>query len=111
MQISFKSKKLHKQLTQSSELRKLGPKRKKLVKLRLSQIEASDNLAVLKRLPGPRLHPLKGDRQGQLSMDLDHPYRLILVPDHNPIPELETGGMDWESITAVTIIEITDTHE
>jgi len=44
-------------------------------------------------------------------VDLDHPYRLIFVPDHEPIPEQEAGGMDWKAITAVKIIEITDTHE
>jgi proteic killer suppression protein len=111
MRISFKNKKLCKQLTQSKELHKLGPRRAGLVQRRLSEIEASDNLAVLKLLPGPRLHPLKGNRLGQLSVDLDHPYRLIFVPDHEPIPELEAGGMDWKAITAVKIIEITDTHE
>jgi proteic killer suppression protein len=111
LRIDFKNKKLCKQLTQSKELRKLGPRRAELVQRRLSEIEASDNLAILKLLPGPRLHPLKGTRQGQLSADLDHPYRLIFEPDHDPIPKLESGGFDWKAITAVRIIEIADTHE
>ena len=36
-------------------------------------------------LPG-RFHPLTGDRAGQFALDLDHPNRLILEPNHNPIP-------------------------
>lgn len=111
MRINFKNKKLCRQLIRSNELRKLGLRRAELVQRRLSEIEASDNLAILKLLPGPRLHPLKGNRHGQLSVDLDHPYRLIFVPDHDPIPELKSGGFDWKAITAVRIIEITDTHE
>lgn len=90
--ISFKNKKLKKQL-------------------RLSQIEAADNLFDLKKIPGPRLHSLKGNRFGQLSVDLDHPYRFIFVPDHDPIPELPSGGMDWNNVVKVKIMEITDTHE
>lgn len=111
MDIDFRTKKLEKQLTKTKELTKLGPRRAQLVGQRLTEIEASSNLAVLKLIPGPRLHPLKGNRRGQLSVDLDHPYRLIFVPNHDPIPELESGGYDWSAITAVTIIEIADTHE
>ncbi len=111
MDISFQNKKLCKQLTQSQELHKLGPLRAKLVQKRLSEIHAADNLTVLKSLPGPRLHPLKENRLGQLPVDLDHPHRLIFTPDHHPIPKLDSGGMDWQSITAVKILEITDTHE
>lgn len=111
MRISFKNKKLCKQLTQSKELYKLGSHRAKLVQRRLSEIQAADTLTVLKSLPGPRLHPLKNNRLGQLSVDLDHPYRLIFVPNHDPIPRLKSGGMNWDAVTAITIIEITDTHE
>ena len=79
--------------------------------LRLTQIEAADNLTVLKTLPGTRLHPLKGNRKGQFSVDLDHPYRLLFEADHNPVPSLESGGYDWNRITKVKILEIADTHE
>ena len=46
-----------------------------------------------------------------LSLDLDGPYRLILVPSHNPVPMRTGGGMDWSQITAVTVLGIEDTHE
>ncbi len=111
MQITFKNKKLCKQLTQSKELNKMGIKRAKLIMRRLSEIEAALNLTILRKIPGPRLHSLTGNRKGQLSVDLDHPYRLIFVPDHNPIPELSSGGYDWNGITKVIILEITNTHE
>ena len=89
----------------------MGAQRARLLKQRLTEIEASSTLAVLKLIPGPRLHPLKGNRKGQLSVDLDHPYRLIFVPNHDPVPELKSGGYDWSKITVITIIGIADTHE
>lgn len=111
MDINFRSKKLEKQLTSKKELNKMGTLRAKLLKQRLTEIEASPTLSVLKLIPGPRLHPLKGNRKGQLSVDLDHPYRLLFVPNHDPVPELDSGGFDWGSITAITITGIADTHE
>ena len=47
---------------------------------------------------------------GQLSVDLEHPYRLLFIPANNPIPVTQDGGLDWANITEIEIIEITDTH-
>lgn len=59
-----------------------------------------------------RCHELtQGRRSGQLSVDLDHPYRLIFVPNHNPVPEREEGGLDWSQVTAIKILSVEDTHE
>ena len=52
-------------------------------------------------MPG-RLHELKGDRKGQYSLDLVHPYRLLFTAE--PV-------QNWSEITTVTIIGIVDTHE
>lgn len=62
---------------------------------------------------GPeRCHELtQGKRRGQLSMDLDHPYRLLFVPANDPAPRKPDGGLDWDRVDAVMIIGIEDTHE
>lgn len=61
--------------------------------------------------PPERCHELtEGKRSVQLSVDLDHPYRLIFVPDHNPIPIREEGGLDWSQVTAIKILGVEDTH-
>lgn len=112
MDIYFRTRKLQKELCEEKKLRKVhGPRRSELIKQRLIEIEDSRTLAILKTIPGPRCHELKGDRKGNLSVDLDHPYRLIFIPNHDPVPQLPSGGMDWSQITSVTILEIADTHE
>ncbi|MEJ2039194.1 MAG: hypothetical protein P8X55_09700 [Desulfosarcinaceae bacterium] len=51
-----------------------------------------------------------GKRAGQLLVDLDHPYRLIFIPDHEQVPGLEDGGLDWARVTAIKILGVEDTH-
>ena len=112
MDICFRTSKLKKELCEEKKLRRVyGPRRAELIKRRLAEIEAAPTLAVLRTIPGPRCHELKGGLKGHLSVDLDHPFRLIFVPDHNPIPQLVSGGMNWSQITAVMIHEVTNTHE
>jgi proteic killer suppression protein len=85
----------------------------KKIRVRLAALQAADNLfAFWPPLRKPeRCHELTGGkRAGQISMDLDHPNRLIFVPDHDPLPQREEGGLDWERVTAIIILGIEDTH-
>lgn len=64
--------------------------------------------------PPARCHELTQGKAGkakQLSVDLDHSYQLIFIPNHDPIPLLSSGGLDWSHVTAITIIDIQDTHK
>ncbi len=56
-----------------------------------------------------RCHELTADLAGYLSLDLDHPYRLLFQPAHETEPG-PGGGLDWTKVTAVVITSITDTH-
>ena len=110
MDILFKSRKFEKQCNEYKELvRAQGVRRAQLIRARLDALLAATCLEDVRNVG--RLHELKGNRKGQFSLDLDHPCRLILVPDHEPVPSNKDGGMDWERITAVRIVEIEDTHE
>jgi proteic killer suppression protein len=71
---------------------------------------AADNLQILRLLPQTRAHELTGDRAGQISVDVRHPYRLLLLPDHDEIPRKPDGGLDWMRVTKVKILGIVDTH-
>jgi proteic killer suppression protein len=63
----------------------------------------------MKPLPG-RCHELIGDRSGQLSLDLDHPWRLIFIPADVPPALKPDGGIDWQNVKIVEIRGIEDTH-
>jgi len=113
--ISFKNKKIEKSFNEQVQLEKQhGVIRAKKIRIRLTELRAAQSLKDFwppKSKPS-RCHELTGGRRaGQLSVDLDHPYRLIFVPDHNPIPTLGDGGLDWSQITAIKIMGVEDTHE
>ncbi len=91
-------------------VRKHNEQRAKLIRRRLDDLRAAPTVEVMRNLPG-RCHELKGDRKGQLSLDLDGPYRLIFMPANNPTPTKADGGLDWTRVTAVTVLEVSDTHE
>ena len=113
MDIQFADRKLEKECNEQRLLqRRHGPVRAKLLMTRLSVLRAAKVLSDLgPPYRGPmRCHELTGDRKGQLSIDLDHPYRLIFVSDHDPPPVRAEGGLDWSQIAAIRILEIVDTH-
>ncbi len=111
MDIIFRTSKLEK-FCNSAVLRQreLGDKQAELLGRRLDDLRAADSLEDISRLPPARCHELKGDRAGQLSIDLDHPYRLLFVVANDPVPVRPEGGLDWAGVTAVKIVDIEDTH-
>lgn len=113
MEITFATKKLMKQMNDGREMVKIhGTKRAKKLQIVLTQLNAAPNLGAFSPPYSPphRCHELTGNRKGQLSLDLDHPYRLIFKPDHNPIPQRSEGGLDWRAVTEIEIIGVVDTH-
>ena len=111
MHISFINKKLAKLLGSEMEtLRKYGADNGKRILLRLQQVADAGNLLELSKLPQTRVHELAGGRDEQISVDVKHPYRLLMVSDHDETPRKTDGGLDWQRIVSVTIIGIEDTH-
>jgi len=90
-------------------IKRQGTRRAKKINQRLDDLKAAENLSVMKHLPG-RCHELIGDRHGQLSLDLDHPWRLIFVPADDPPSLKGDGGIDWSNVRVVKILGIEDTH-
>ena len=78
MDILFKTKKLQKQCnSQKALIKAYGQKRADLIRRRLDDLYAANTLKEISRLRPTRCHELKGNRAGQLSVNLDDPYRLI----------------------------------
>ena len=112
MVILFKTSKLEKVCNDEKlMIKRLGPQRSKLLKRRLAELRAANVLEDLQHLPQARCHELLHNRKGQLSVDLDHPYRLIFEPANNPVPRKPNGELDWTKVTEVVIISVEDTHD
>ena len=111
MQISFANHKLAKLLgSQKETLRKYGSENGKRILLRLQQVADAENLAEFAKLPQTRVHELVANRNEQLSVDVKHPFRLLMAPDHPETVRKPDGGLDWAAITQVIITEIVDPH-
>jgi proteic killer suppression protein len=114
LDVFFKNSKLEKELSTEAKLNKIhGPKRAQKIRVRLADLRAAPTLMEFwppYKHPA-RCHELAGNKKGQLSVDLDHPYRLIFVPGHDPVAKTADGGLDWSKVTAIRIEGIEDTHE
>jgi plasmid maintenance system killer protein len=114
MEIAFRTTKLEKEFREGRKLQAIhGERRARLIMRRIQELRAAHSLGDFwPPYSGPgRCHELAGDRAGQLSLDLDHPYRLIFEPDHNPRPMRPEGGLAWRQVTAVRILGVEDTHD
>lgn len=110
MDILFRTAKLARRCNNDKELVKAyGVQCADLLRRRLDDLEAADNLEVMWSLPG-RCHELTGNLKGMLSLDLEHPYRLLFEVAHNPTPKKPDGGLDWSIVTSIKISDIKDTH-
>lgn len=111
MDVYFKTKKMQKAcVSMNRMIAEFGEKRAKKLGQRLTELDAAENLDQMSRLPPARCHELTGNLKGVLSLDLDHPYRLLILPANDPVPRKPDGGLDWSMVTAVQVVDIVDTH-
>ena len=115
MTISNQSTKLYSKLEKicnsDREMRKkLGVNRADKLQQRLFELRASETLEDMARLPAAGCHELSQNRKGQISVNLDQPYRLIFVPDHDPLPTTPDGGLDRKKVTRILVVEIVNYH-
>ena len=111
MEFTFSSTKLAKLCSSHDQMvRQFGLQMACRLEMRLQQLEAAASLADLRSLPQVRAHELIANRDEQISLDLVHPFRLILQVANDPVPRLVAGGLDWGLVTSVVVLEVTDTH-
>lgn len=112
MVIIFGKKKFERECNEKRLLiRRHGQRRAHLIMQRLSELDAADTLHDMLFLSMARCHELHGVQKGQLSVNLDYPYRLIFEPANNPVPLKADGGLDWVKVTEICILGVEDTHD
>jgi len=110
MDLSFKSKKLKKRLTQDQELLKSYGRIAKKIKQRMKELKAAENLAVIQAMPSLRLHPYGGGRRGEWSIDIHRNWRICFKIGEDPIPCKEDGGVSLENVHKIHILSVEDPH-
>ncbi len=113
MDIEFSSKKLSKQFNEARVMQKtFGAERARCIRVVMTALRAAPNMGVFAPpfSPPHRCHELIGNRKGKLSLDLDGPYRLIIQPIPEPVPQRPEGGLDWVQVTAIRILGVENTH-
>ncbi|MFP2930839.1 type II toxin-antitoxin system RelE/ParE family toxin [Pyxidicoccus sp. 3LG] len=120
MDIYIKDKKLKAALEDEViSQRQYGADMTKKLLRRVAALRAADSLAVFwPPKSGPeRVHELTANLKGTFSVDLKHPYRLLFKPieDESDTPSSDTPSNDqhlrWQSIKAIELLRIEDTHE
>lgn len=107
MEIFFKSNKEFKLCSNKKNMNKrLGSVLSKKLQLRLKQIEQTDTLADLYKIPQMRCHQLNNDRDNQLAVVIHGKERLIFEPADDPVPLMSDGGFDRENIRSILILEV-----
>ena len=105
MDLLYKSPDLGRACTVHREsVRTWGERRAAVVRRRIVQMIAADNLAVLATLPP--LDILIGEQPDEFLIDALAPYRLVFAPWHDPIPRRMDGGLDLEQVTILRILGI-----
>ena len=108
MRIAFRSHRLEALCGSEKALRrKYGPASARKVATRLSQLEAAETLEDMRSIG--RCHELTHDRSGELAVSLDKGFRLVFRPAGD-WRNRHDGGLVWQSVTEIVIIEIVDYH-
>lgn len=110
MEVEYKNRKLEKRLSDRSTMVKTYGVLARKINQRIQDLLAAESLETMRSIPADRCHELKGDRIGQLAVDVSANFRLIFVPNHVPIPRKEDGGLNWKDITKILIVDIIDYH-
>lgn len=111
MELSFKSNKLEKQLTKPKEMAKAFGQLARKTDQRVEDLKAAETLEDMRMIPAAKCHELKGDKKGELAVDVSGNYRLIFEPEHDPIPKKDDGGLDWDKVTAIKFLRVEDYHK
>lgn len=109
--ITFRTRRLARVFNSDRSMRRqFGDRMARRIQMRLAVLRNARTLSLVPSTPPDRCHQLTGNRSGQFAVDLVHPRRLVFVPNHDPVPLRDDGGIDLEQITAVTILEVVDYH-
>lgn len=86
LEITYRTNKLEKICTKYNQAQKeYGKNMAMLIHQRIAEIKSADTIEEMIQFSIGRCHALRGKREGQFAMNLEHPYRLIFTKDNNKV--------------------------
>lgn len=111
MNVQFKNRKIQKVFnSQKLLIKNYGKENAKYIMHRMAVLQAADTLNDVPKTKPDRCHSLTGNKKGQFAVDLKHPYRLVFIPNHEPVPQKDDGTIDLRKVTAILILNVEDYH-
>lgn len=104
MVIGYKNDIIKKKLGTDEGLLKAFRDKAITVLKRLEEITVTRNLNDLRAIPFFKCRPLTNKETGQWIIYISPGYSLIFEIDHNPLPLLNDGTIDYSSINCIMII-------
>lgn len=112
MEIYFRSHKLQRIFRSHESLdRKYGTKSSDLICRWLTCFRIARSLAEISHDKPTRRHLLNQGLEKQYSIDVAHPYRLLIKVGHRRPPIKRDGGIDESRVTSIMIMGVEDTHD
>ncbi len=109
MEVQYTKKALKKMCPDLQCIRSFGDNIGRKILQRVKEFKAANCLSDLKNAPG-RHEELTGDRKTQLSCRLTANWRLIYRPFGRRDDYIENGGLSWQKVKEIEIIEAEDYH-
>ena len=110
MEIDYGTRRLEKQMTNATEMKKAFGEMAKKVSMRLAEMRASPNLAALMQIPAPKCHALAGNKYGEWAVSISPNHRLIFIIANEPVPVNQDESINTFMVTAITVIRTEDYH-
>lgn len=102
MDIQYKNIRLKKKLNDFEILkREYEEKIAKKILIRLTELQAAENLEIMTTGPPHFRHRLEGKRRGQFAIDITRKYKIIIEPMNGELERLYT-------VTGIKIIEVSN---
>lgn len=109
MDIAFKDKDVERLCSDEKHMtKKLGKSSAKKLRTRLTELCVAANLD---EVVSGRPHLLYNDFEGCIGLELAGGMRLVIEPNHSPLPLLDDGGLDRKLITSVCVVFVGDYHD
>lgn len=109
MKITFYSSEVESLCKQAKlATQKLGALSARKLRTRLTELFNADHVG---ELVAGRPHPLTRDKKGCYAVDLHGGHRLVFQPTMQPPPAKPDGSIDWNQVSAITIVELGDYHD